>query len=61
LQDEVVRGREVFDYSWFPATVDKVVGLLSYIVEYFDQKVEGTWERSSRCNILNTTIPSLLL
>ncbi|KAK3120314.1 hypothetical protein QOZ80_9AG0685600 [Eleusine coracana subsp. coracana] len=38
---EVGRDREVFGYSWFPATVAKVVDPLSYVVEYFDQEVEG--------------------
>ncbi|KAK3118981.1 hypothetical protein QOZ80_9BG0711830 [Eleusine coracana subsp. coracana] len=38
---EVGRDREVFGYSWFPATVAEVVDPLSYVVEYFDQEVEG--------------------
>ncbi|TVU24804.1 hypothetical protein EJB05_27263, partial [Eragrostis curvula] len=33
---EVVRDRPDFGYSWFPATVSKVVDRLSYIIEYFD-------------------------
>ncbi|KAK1648794.1 hypothetical protein QYE76_066599 [Lolium multiflorum] len=33
---EVVRDREVYGYSWFPATVAKVIDGLSYIVEYTD-------------------------
>jgi hypothetical protein len=38
---EVGRDREVFGYSWFPATVSRVVDLLSYVVEYSDQEVQG--------------------
>jgi hypothetical protein len=38
---EVGRNREVFGYSWFPATVTKVVDPLSYVVEYLDLDVEG--------------------
>jgi hypothetical protein len=38
---EVGRNREVFGYSWFPATVTKVVDPLSYVVEYLDLELEG--------------------
>ncbi|XP_062183374.1 uncharacterized protein LOC133887434 isoform X2 [Phragmites australis] len=38
---EVGRDREVYGYSWFPATVAKVVDPLSYVVEYFDLEEEG--------------------
>ncbi|CAM0873736.1 unnamed protein product [Alopecurus aequalis] len=33
---EVVRDRELYGYSWFPATVSKVIDKLSYLVEYSD-------------------------
>uniref|UniRef100_A0ACD5WWX7 Uncharacterized protein n=2 Tax=Avena sativa TaxID=4498 RepID=A0ACD5WWX7_AVESA len=37
---EVVRDREIYGYSWFPATVAKVVDKLSYLVEYSDLEEE---------------------
>ncbi|KAM0852211.1 hypothetical protein ACQ4PT_051911 [Festuca glaucescens] len=37
---EVVRDREVYGYSWFPATVAKVIDGLSYLVEYTDLEGE---------------------
>jgi hypothetical protein len=37
---EVVRDREVYGYSWFPATVAKVIDNLSYLIEYADLEVE---------------------
>jgi hypothetical protein len=37
---EVVRDREVYDYSWFPATVAKVIDNLNYLIEYADVEVE---------------------
>ncbi|RCV38544.1 hypothetical protein SETIT_8G151100v2 [Setaria italica] len=38
---EARRDRDVYGYSWFPATVSKVVDDFSYIVEYFDLDEEG--------------------
>nr|CAB3490037.1 unnamed protein product [Digitaria exilis]CAB3490052.1 unnamed protein product [Digitaria exilis] len=38
---EVGRERDVYGYSWFPATIAKAVDDLSYIVEYFDLEEEG--------------------
>ncbi|XP_062198093.1 DUF724 domain-containing protein 6-like isoform X2 [Phragmites australis] len=45
---EVGRDREVYGYSWFPATVAKVVDPLSYVVEYFDmEEGEGGAEKAT--------------
>ncbi|CAN6363145.1 unnamed protein product [Urochloa humidicola] len=41
---EVGRDRSRYGYSWFPATVSRVVDDLSYIVEYFDLEEEGEGE-----------------
>ncbi|OEL16640.1 hypothetical protein BAE44_0022341 [Dichanthelium oligosanthes] len=38
---ELLREREAYGVSWFPATVAKAVDRLSYIVEYSDDQVEG--------------------
>ncbi|RLM70033.1 uncharacterized protein C2845_PM17G11430 [Panicum miliaceum] len=38
---EVGRDRDVYGYSWFPATVARVVDDLSYVVEYIDLEEEG--------------------
>jgi hypothetical protein len=38
---EVGEVRKVYGYSWFPATVAKVIDDLSYVVEYSDLKSEG--------------------
>ena len=38
---EVVRDRELYGYSWFPATVAKVIDNLSYLVEYSDLEEEA--------------------
>ncbi|KAI4995791.1 hypothetical protein ZWY2020_037879 [Hordeum vulgare] len=37
---EVVRDRDLYGYSWFPATVAKVIDRLSYLVEYSDLEEE---------------------
>ncbi|CAL4992618.1 unnamed protein product [Urochloa decumbens] len=41
---EVGRDRPRYGYSWFPATVLKVIDDLSYIVEYIDLEEEGEGE-----------------
>ncbi|WVZ51245.1 hypothetical protein U9M48_002405 [Paspalum notatum var. saurae] len=38
---EVVRDRDAYGASWFPATVARVVDDLSYLVEYIDLEEEG--------------------
>ncbi|PAN10382.1 hypothetical protein PAHAL_2G090600 [Panicum hallii] len=38
---ELLREREAYGDSWFPATVAKAVDRLSYIVEYLDDQVGG--------------------
>ncbi|KAG8089434.1 hypothetical protein GUJ93_ZPchr0011g27217 [Zizania palustris] len=38
---EVVRDRKVYGYSWFSATVVKVIDKMSYLVEYSDLEGEG--------------------
>ncbi|XP_012703667.1 DUF724 domain-containing protein 3 [Setaria italica] len=38
---EVGRVQEVYGYSWFPATVAKVIDDLSYVVEYSNLEEEG--------------------
>ncbi|KAL5204166.1 hypothetical protein ABZP36_009037 [Zizania latifolia] len=38
---EVGRDRKVYGYSWFPATVAKVIDKMSYLVEYSDLEGEG--------------------
>ncbi|KAM3292465.1 hypothetical protein ACQJBY_036327 [Aegilops geniculata] len=38
---EVVRDRDLYGYSWFPATVAKVIDRLSYLVEYSDLEEEA--------------------
>jgi lysyl-tRNA synthetase class I len=38
---EVLREREAYGASWFPATVAKAVDRLSYIVEYLDEQDGG--------------------
>ncbi|CAD6343532.1 unnamed protein product [Miscanthus lutarioriparius] len=38
---EVLREREAYGESWFPATVAKAVDRLSYIVEYLDEQEGG--------------------
>ncbi|XP_003577462.2 DUF724 domain-containing protein 3 isoform X2 [Brachypodium distachyon] len=37
---EVVRDRELYGVSWYPATVAKAIDTLSYLVEYLDLKDE---------------------
>ncbi|KAL6842865.1 hypothetical protein ACP4OV_027178 [Aristida adscensionis] len=44
---EVGREREVYGYSWFPATVAKVVDPCSYIVEYFDLEEEDDGKKAT--------------
>ncbi|XP_008679660.1 DUF724 domain-containing protein 6 isoform X2 [Zea mays] len=45
---EVVRNRDVYGDSWFPATVKVVIDNLSYVVEYFDlEEEEGGLEKAT--------------
>ncbi|KAL6654098.1 hypothetical protein ACP70R_007563 [Stipagrostis hirtigluma subsp. patula] len=44
---EVGREREMYGYSWFPATVAKVVDTFSYIVEYSDLEEEEGGEKAT--------------
>ncbi|XP_072146395.1 DUF724 domain-containing protein 3 [Setaria viridis] len=50
---EVGRVQEVYGYSWFPATVAKVIDDLSYVVEYSDLEEEGGGEAEKATEYLH--------